>query len=133
MALMSEVLNDWRFPAGVIFLGSLLGNLLFKVTPIPREARERTAPLVRAGILSMIAARAGRRDVENVADVVGAREMRAILALVKRQRRTHLVLGLLLGAAIVLVSFMYTPFTVVPDWVYAILGVAGLYGAWKLW
>lgn len=130
---LGHILQDWRFPAGVMFLGTIVGHLVFKMTPLPRGAQVHAEPLVRAGVVRMIASRIGRRDVETFADLVGVHELATIARHVRRQRRLHLALGLGIGTIALLPTYMLAPVSMIPDWVFASMGAAGIYSAWKLW
>ena len=128
-----EIIQSWHYPASVIFVGVLVGDLLYRITPAPPEAAAHLDRALRAGLASLAARHVGADLMETLADVVGMQEAMNIQKSLKRQRRRFIFWGMMIALVIVAVVFKYLPFYFFPDWVFVLLGALGAYRLWKIW
>lgn len=128
-----EIIQLWHFPASVIFVGVLLGDLLYRVTPPPPEVAGHLERALRAGAASLAARHIGASALETLADMVGMQEAQSIYNSLKRQRRRFIFWGMVIALGIVTAVFKYLPVSQVPDWVFGLLGAFGVYRLWKIW
>lgn len=133
MEQVTEILQDWRFAGGVLFVGAFLGSLLYRRTPAPRGAAGHVEKMVRAGLASHLANRVGARQLETMADLVGLREGAAARSSLRRQRRWLLVCGLVVAGMVLLPLYMYAPVSSFPDWAFGVLAAVGAFRAWQSW
>jgi len=129
----TQIFQLWQYPASIVFIGSLLGELLYHKTPPPRGVVERFRNMARAGFASLVARDAGIASIEALADLVGAHEAGQIYRALQRQRRQLLLLGMLISSILTSLAFLYFPVLLAPDWFFGILGLIGIYRVWKAW
>ncbi len=128
------VLQTWQYYAGVIFLGGLLGTLLFRFTPLPAEVAGHIRTLVQAGAALDLAKRSDSDSMEMLAKQVGVHEIAAIMVSIRNQRHQMLTIGVIAAAVIVLLGFMFIAFMIdIPGWIYVIGALVGAFLVWRLW
>ena len=131
---LASVLHDWRYPCMVLFTGSYLGYAVYRLVPAPKSVQEHLQRLVRAGVVGMAAHETGQSGMETLSRFVGLAEAGAIVTALKRQSRMLLLLSLTIAAAGGLIVFSALSDTrVLPDWLFAVLGVAGVRRVWLSW
>ncbi len=130
---ISSVIQAWQYAASVVFVGALLGTLLYRITPPPNDAAFHFRRMMQAGLLSTLAGMKGFQLEEKFASAAGAVEIAAIARSLRRQRRRLYLLGFLLAAVGLLLAFLYAPILVIPNWLFAVCGIAGMYQTWKAW
>ena len=128
-----QMFQLWQYPAAIIFIGAFLGELLYRKTPFPRGVAERLYNVMRAGVASRVARDAGVASMEALATLVGAHEASQIYRALQRQRRRHLLVGMLISGIFTSLAFLYLPVLLLPDWLFGILGLIGVYRVWKSW
>lgn len=130
---MAAAVADWRFYCCVLLVGSILGALIYKATPLPADASGDVDMMKKAVRASVAAKRAGMNRLENIADAVGVAAMAKIHKSLVRQRRIHLATGMVLAVIAMLLTFALAPVGVVPNWGYIVIGVCGAFYTWRRW
>lgn len=130
---IAQAVRDWRYPAGVIFFGPLLGAAIYRVMPAPKGVALNFVRALRARAAGQLAERVGANLAGEFAAMVGAGEMATAIVKLRRQRR-RIVLGTTLVAALVLAPvYAWVPMSKVPPWAFVVLGAVGAYKAWRSW
>ena len=128
------VVQDWRFAGAVALLGAIIGHIIYRKIPAPDGVAEDLEKMIKAGLAGAAAKERGAQPLQMMAEVVGARAAKDVDKALSRQRRKCLVGGLVLAALVLAFVFHTWPLQqVVPGWVFAVVGLLGLYRVWKLW
>lgn len=127
------LLVDWRYACGVLFAGAFAGWFMYKHTPAPQGLQTNVHRLFKAVAASVAAKQAGHRGVEAAADFVGLHETRKVAIGLRQQRRRQLIGSIILAAAVLIPVYLYAGVRQLPSWIFGVMGVAGVYRAWKSW
>ena len=124
---------SWQYPCGVVFVGAILGYLLYRFTPPPLDCREHGKRMVVAHMASLAARVRGHTEIREFAKMAGQFEGEHVRRSLRRQRRWQLVIGLGVAAIALLPAYALLPLAVVPEWVFVVLGVLGSLHVLKSW
>lgn len=130
---IEKAIHDWRFPCCILFLASILGRVLYKMTPPPAEAAPHLAMLQKAARASLLANRANLSRLETMADVVGVQAIVTINRCLRKQRRFLLLVAAACVAVALVPIFATAPIAMLPDWVYAVFALCGAYWTYRFW
>lgn len=126
-------INDWRFACCLLFLGSLLGPFIFRITPAPSDFGRHMDRMQRANLAGEIATRAGITEVKDQAFLATVQSGFSAISSLQRQKHQMIVIGLLLAAGISSVLFLYSSIRAVPGWIFLAAGVWGVVKVWRSW